>query len=108
MFLDEAIIEATGGNGGKGCKSFRREKYIPMGGPDGGDGGHGGDVILVADENTDTLSDFASRKKFQAENGEAGRGKNCTGHGGADLLLKVPPGTIVTAFESREAAKTSN
>ncbi len=96
MFLDEAIIEAKGGRGGNGCKSFRREKYIPYGGPDGGDGGKGGSVFLIADENTDTLSDFASRKKFEAHKGGNGKGKLCGGKDGEDVLLPVPPGTVVT------------
>ena len=74
MFLDEAIIEVRGGKGGAGSASFRREKYIPHGGPDGGDGGKGGDIFIVSDENTDTLSDFASRKKFEAKKGGMGKG----------------------------------
>jgi GTP-binding protein len=102
MFLDEATISVTGGKGGNGCVSWRREKYIPRGGPDGGDGGHGGSIVLVADANTDTLSDFVSRKRFEAEGGESGRGKNCHGKNGADLLLPVPPGTIVTDTHTRE------
>ena len=96
MFIDEATITVKGGHGGRGCVSFRREKYIPKGGPDGGEGGDGGDVYLVADENTDTLSDFATRKKFEAEKGGFGRGKNCTGKEGDDMELLVPPGTVVT------------
>ncbi len=96
MFLDEAIIEVRGGRGGRGCTSFRREKYIPQGGPDGGNGGRGGSVIFVADDNADTLSDFASCKKFEGQRGDHGGGKNCAGKGGEDLLLPVPPGTVVT------------
>lgn len=95
MFLDEATITVQGGNGGRGCVGFRREKYVPLGGPNGGDGGRGGDVILFADRNTDTLSDFMSRKKFQAEKGQHGLGKNCNGKSGEDLILHVPPGTLV-------------
>ena len=95
MFLDQATIEVSGGNGGKGCVSWRREKYVPYGGPAGGDGGRGGDVILVADGNTDTLSDFKSRKKFKALSGDPGTGQKCAGHGAPDLELRVPPGTIV-------------
>jgi GTP-binding protein len=96
MFLDEAVIEVRGGDGGRGCVGWRREKYEPMGGPNGGDGGCGGDVILVADENADTLSDFASRKKFEAARGQHGLGQDCGGKDGKDLELHVPPGTVVT------------
>ncbi len=96
MFLDEAIITMQGGKGGKGCVSFRREKYIPMGGPDGGDGGDGGSIYLVADENADTLSIFTTAKRFEAEEGTGGGGRNCGGADGGDLYLKVPPGTLVT------------
>ena len=95
MFLDEAIIEATGGAGGRGCVGWRREKYVPHGGPDGGDGGRGGDILLKADENTDTLSMFASRKRFEAEKGGFGRGSNKNGKVGEALILAVPPGTTV-------------
>ncbi len=100
MFLDEAIIIIRGGNGGKGCVSWRREKYVPKGGPDGGDGGQGGDVYVVADENTDTLSDFASRKKFEAQKGEFGKGQHRGGKDGEDLVLLVPPGTVVTELDA--------
>ncbi len=103
MFLDEAIIDVTGGAGGRGCVSWRREKYVPKGGPDGGDGGQGGSIILLADENTDTLSDFTSRKRFEAEKGLFGSGNNRRGKDGEDLLLRVPPGTIV--YELDEAGK---
>src|SRR3990167_6235069 len=100
MFLDEASIEVRGGRGGRGCVGFRREKYIPKGGPNGGDGGRGGDVYLIADENADTLSDFASRKKFDAPAGGFGLGKNCNGKDGQDLFLKVPPGTVVSSVDA--------
>jgi len=96
MFLDHATIALLGGNGGNGCVSWRHEKYIPMGGPYGGDGGKGGDVVLVADSNTDTLSDFGSRKRFEAQHGQSGSGKQCHGSDGQDLVLPVPPGTLVT------------
>ncbi|MSR87148.1 GTPase ObgE [Candidatus Peribacteria bacterium] len=96
MFLDEATIEVRGGHGGRGCVGFRREKYIPFGGPNGGNGARGGDVYVVCDENTDTLSDFLSRKKFEAPKGGFGLGKNCNGKDGEDLMLRVPPGTLVT------------
>jgi GTP-binding protein len=100
MFLDEAKILVAGGPGGKGCVGFRREKYVPYGGPNGGDGGHGGDVILLADENTDTLSNYASRKKFVAEKGEMGLGQDCHGRNGEDLFLHVPPGTQVSIADN--------
>ena len=99
MFLDEAIIDASGGDGGRGCVSWRREKYVPKGGPDGGDGGRGGDVVLVAGENTDTLSDFASRKRFEAQNGNFGSGQNKGGKDGKDLVLLVPTGCTVQAIQ---------
>lgn len=103
MFLDEATIEVTGGTGGRGCVSWRREKYVPMGGPDGGEGGKGGDVFLVADENTDTLSIFASTKKFEADEGGFGMGRNKAGRGGEDKTLLVPPGTVV--YEVKDGEK---
>lgn len=105
MFLDEVTIEVRGGRGGRGCVGFRREKYIPKGGPNGGDGGRGGDVYLVADENADTLSAFASRKKFEAGRGGFGLGKNCNGKHGQDLFMKVPPGTIVSAVDAVSGKK---
>ncbi|MBU0458836.1 GTPase ObgE [Patescibacteria group bacterium] len=102
MFLDEATISVSGGQGGRGCVSWRREKYVPKGGPNGGNGGDGGNVILMADENTDTLSYFASTKHFEAEKGEMGMGKSKNGKGGEDLVLKVPPGTVVSIIENGE------
>lgn len=95
MFLDEATISVRGGTGGRGCVSWRREKYVPRGGPDGGDGGKGGSIIFIADENTDTLSDFISKKRFEAEKGAFGSGKNRRGKDGGGLTLRVPPGTLV-------------
>lgn len=95
MFLDEAIIDVSGGNGGKGSVAWRREKYVPNGGPDGGDGGDGGNLVVMADTNTDTLSDYTSRKRFQAKHGGPGLGKNCAGASGDDVILRVPPGTIL-------------
>ena len=94
-FVDEALITVEAGNGGGGCLSFRREKYIPKGGPDGGDGGHGGSVYLVADENLNTLIDYRFQPRYRAENGRPGAGRNMTGAGGSDLYLKVPVGTTV-------------
>ncbi|RMH19221.1 MAG: Obg family GTPase CgtA [Gammaproteobacteria bacterium] len=94
-FVDEVTIRVNAGKGGDGCCSFRREKYIPFGGPDGGDGGKGGDVWLQADSSLNTLADYRSRRQFRAQNGEPGRGRNQSGHGGADIVLKVPVGTVV-------------
>lgn len=90
MFADRATIIIKSGKGGNGHVSFRREKYVPNGGPDGGDGGRGGDVIFVVDEGLNTLTDFRHRRKFAAENGEEGGKKKCHGKDGADLILKVP------------------
>ena len=101
-FVDEAKIRVEAGNGGNGCLSFRREKYIPRGGPDGGDGGDGGSVYLVGDPNQNTLADFRFTRKFKAENGQPGMGKNCTGKSGEDLYVKVPLGTQVVDDETEE------
>ncbi|OHB91283.1 MAG: GTPase ObgE [Planctomycetes bacterium RIFCSPHIGHO2_02_FULL_52_58] len=95
MFLDEAVIYVKGGNGGNGCVSFRREKGVPKGGPDGGDGGWGGDVIIKANDQKATLMDISSRIKHMAENGRHGEGSTRYGKGGSDLILEVPVGTIV-------------
>lgn len=95
MFIDHVTIDVSAGKGGDGCVSWRREKYVPRGGPDGGDGGKGGDVVAIADSNTDTLSEYASKKRFRAEDGEKGHGKQCAGRGAPERLLPVPPGTAV-------------
>jgi GTP-binding protein len=95
MFLDRAVIEITGGHGGNGCTSFRREKYVPRGGPNGGDGGKGGDVWLVVDPQRATLRDFRYRRRFQGARGMHGEGSDRTGRSGDDLLIPVPPGTVV-------------
>jgi len=95
MFVDEALIWVKAGDGGRGCVSFRREKYVPRGGPDGGDGGKGGDVILEADPNLKTLLDYRYKREYKAQNGEPGKGKNQHGKDGKPLILKVPVGTIV-------------
>ena len=100
MFADRATIIIKSGKGGNGHVSFRREKYVPNGGPDGGDGGRGGDVIFVVDEGLNTLTDFRHRRKFAAENGEEGGKKKCHGKDGADLILKVPAGTVIKDAES--------
>lgn len=94
-FVDEAHIRVEAGNGGDGCCSFRREKFIPLGGPDGGNGGDGGSVYVVADENINTLIDFRHQRIFRATHGAKGQGNQCTGRGGEDLLIKVPVGTVV-------------
>ncbi len=95
MFIDEAKIRVKAGDGGHGCVSFRREKYIAKGGPDGGDGGRGGDVIFVVDEMIDTLIDFSGRHEWIARNGNCGEGSNRHGCDGEDLIIKVPPGTLI-------------
>ena len=95
MLVDEAEIYVRGGNGGHGCMSFRREKYIPKGGPDGGDGGDGGNVYAVATHGVETLLDFAGRHHWVAPNGQPGMGKNRTGHGGDELILNLPAGTLI-------------
>jgi GTP-binding protein len=93
MFIDEATIYVKAGDGGNGCLSFRREKFIAKGGPDGGDGGKGGDIIFEAVENLDTLLDFTGKHHWKAENGGYGQGRNKHGANGDDLVIKVPPGT---------------
>src|SRR5712692_2620243 len=95
MFVDEVDIHVEAGNGGRGCLAFRREKFVPRGGPSGGDGGHGGSVYIVASPHINTLINFRFHPLFSAERGEHGQGSNCTGHGGADLDLPVPIGTLV-------------
>lgn len=102
MFLDKAKIYVKGGNGGNGIVSFRRELYVPMGGPAGGDGGHGGDVIFVVDEGLRTLIDFRYQKHFKGPAGERGKVKNQHGANAEDMLVKVPPGTIVIDDDSNE------
>jgi len=95
MFIDQAQIWVKAGDGGHGCVSFRRERFIPKGGPDGGDGGSGGDVYFQAVENLDTLLDFAGKHHWQARNGQPGSGNNKFGANGDDLIIKVPPGTLI-------------
>ena len=99
-FVDEASIRVQAGKGGNGSASFRREKYIPFGGPDGGDGGRGGSVILEGDSGLNTLVDFRSHRMFKAPNGEPGRGRQMTGKSGEDVVVRVPLGTIVTDEEN--------
>lgn len=101
-FVDETRIQVQAGKGGDGCLSFRREKYIPQGGPDGGDGGHGGSVYLIADNNLNTLVDYRHRRLFRADNGQPGRGSECTGAAGNDIEIPVPIGTLVYDDETDE------
>jgi GTP-binding protein len=101
-FVDEAIVRVQAGNGGRGCVSFRREKFVPFGGPDGGDGGLGGSVWLRAKDGINTLADFRIQRTFRARNGEGGSGNDCTGRGGADLFVDVPVGTTVTDSDTGE------
>ena len=100
MFIDRATIFVKAGNGGNGAVSFHREKYVAAGGPDGGDGGRGGDVIFVVDKNLNTLEKFRYKKKYQAEHGAPGSSRNCTGRSGQDLIIPVPEGTIVREAET--------
>jgi GTP-binding protein len=95
MFVDEIEIRVQAGRGGDGCVSFRREKYVPRGGPDGGDGGNGGSVVLRADESLNSLASLAHRKRWRAKDGQPGRGAQCHGASGEDLVIRVPPGTLV-------------
>jgi len=99
-FVDEASIQVQAGKGGDGSASMRREKYVPFGGPDGGDGGRGGSVILEGDSGLNTLVDFRHLRRFKAPNGEAGRGRQMYGKGGEDVVVRVPLGTVVTDEES--------
>jgi GTPase len=101
-FVDEAIVKVHAGNGGRGCVSFRREKFIPFGGPDGGDGGYGGSVFLRAKDGINTLADFRIQRIYKAKNGEGGSGNDCTGRSGEDLYIDVPAGTTVTDSETGE------
>lgn len=100
MFADRARIYVRSGKGGDGHVSFRREKYVPNGGPDGGDGGRGGDVIFVVDEGLNTLIDFRHIRKYKAQDGEEGGKKNCRGKDGSDIIIKVPAGTVIKEAES--------
>ncbi|MEO7455202.1 MAG: GTPase ObgE [Gemmatimonadaceae bacterium] len=102
MFIDRVIVRVTAGSGGSGIASFRREKFAPLGGPDGGDGGKGGDIIVRADANLATLLDFKYRDHWEAESGKHGSGSNKTGHSGADVTLPVPPGTVVRNHDTNE------
>lgn len=105
-FIDETIIDVVAGNGGNGCISFRREKYVPQGGPNGGDGGDGGSVIFIADKNLSTLMDVSYRRSFKAGHGMNGMGKQMTGRSGEDRVIKVPIGTVV--YDVEDEAKMAD
>lgn len=102
QFIDEAKITVISGNGGNGCVSFRREKFVPKGGPNGGDGGKGGDVVVVADANMSSLLDYRYKKEYKAQNGQPGRGKDQHGKSGSDLIIPVPAGTVIISCEDGE------
>jgi len=102
MFIDRVVVRVTAGTGGSGASSFRREKFVPMGGPDGGDGGRGGDIIVRADANLATLLDYTYRDSWTAERGEHGMGSNKTGRSGADVVLPVPPGTVIRELDGEQ------
>src|SRR5574340_336622 len=101
-FIDESRIEVFAGKGGNGAASFRREKYIEKGGPDGGDGGRGGSVYALADRNINTLVDYRFTRTHRARNGESGRGSDCYGKGAEDVVLRMPVGTVITDINSGE------
>ncbi|HWA11022.1 MAG TPA: GTPase ObgE [Opitutaceae bacterium] len=103
MFVDECVIKAYAGDGGRGCVGFRREKYEPWGGPNGGDGGRGGDVVLVGDVNTNNLVDYQYQPHWKAERGEHGQGSDCHGRDGKPVTLKLPLGTVVIDLETGKA-----
>jgi GTP-binding protein len=102
-YIDEATIQVIAGKGGDGAASFRREKYIPKGGPSGGDGGRGGSIFAIADRNINTLVDYRFARIFRARNGENGRGSDCYGKGGEDITLRMPVGTVITDVATGEA-----
>ena len=104
-FIDEAIITVQSGKGGRGCVSFRREKYVPRGGPDGGDGGKGGDVILKSTSRRRTLYPFQFKRQFKAKDGAHGQGQQKTGRNGSDLIIEIPPGTLVKDADTNEILK---
>ena len=104
-FVDEAIIAVQSGDGGSGCVSFRREKFVPRGGPDGGDGGKGGDIVFRTTTRRRTLYQFQFRQRFKAQNGAAGKGKQKTGKNGQDLVIEIPPGTLVLNADTDQIIK---
>src|SRR6185295_11324355 len=102
MFVDEVDIRVQAGDGGNGCMSFRREMRVPRGGPNGGDGGNGGSIFVVASPHQNTLVTYRFHPEFTAERGQHGLGSNCTGRDGADMVLEVPPGTVVYQHSGEE------
>ncbi|MXY16463.1 MAG: hypothetical protein F4Y57_05550 [Acidobacteria bacterium] len=108
MFVDQVDIQVKAGDGGRGCVSFRREKFVPRGGPDGGDGGPGGSVHLRASIHRNTLVDYRFHRQFQATRGAHGEGSSRTGRAGADLTLDVPPGTIVYRLEDERSVRLAD
>ena len=104
-FIDEAIIAVQSGDGGSGCVSFRREKFVPRGGPDGGDGGKGGDIVFKTTARRRTLYQFTFRQHFKANNGAPGKGKQKTGKNGQDLVIEIPPGTLVRNADTDQILK---
>jgi len=108
VFVDEAKILVKAGNGGNGCVAFRREKFVPRGGPSGGDGGHGGSIYLEANPNDNTLLRYRYNREFKADRGRHGEGSNCTGHSGEDMFLKVPVGTLVFDADNGETIADLN
>ena len=102
MFIDFTVIELQSGNGGAGCISFRREKYIPKGGPDGGNGGRGGNICVLADKNIHTLQDVRYNRIYKAKNGQQGSSNSKTGKDGDDIIIKVPIGTIIKDNKTKE------
>jgi len=102
VLIDQAVINVQSGDGGSGCLSFRREKYVPRGGPDGGDGGRGGDVVLAADSQLSTLLDYHYKQQYRAKRGGHGEGRNRTGASADDIVLRVPPGTVVKDADTGE------
>src|SRR5580765_5640365 len=102
MFIDRVVVNAKAGSGGSGIVSFRREKFVPMGGPDGGDGGRGGDVVVVGDSNLATLLDYTYRDSWNATDGDHGSGSNKSGRAGTDVVMPVPVGTVIRDIETEE------
>src|SRR5437763_16906893 len=102
MFIDRVVVRIKAGDGGSGIVSFRREKFVPMGGPDGGEGGRGGDIIVVGDTNLSTLLDYTYRDSWSAPSGDHGSGSNKTGRSGGDVVMPVPVRTIIRDLETSE------